>query len=78
MKLSNLAVQIEKEGFFHHLLGLGANMGQIDDSKKVYRISDVTNNDNTTFINVEKFVWEHFLSLLLLCKLNKKEFEKLF
>lgn len=56
MKLSNLAVQIEKEGFFHHLHGLGANMGQIDDSKKVYRVSDVTHNENTTFINVEKFV----------------------
>jgi len=54
MKLSNLTVQMEKETFF--LLGLGANMGQIDDSKKVYRISDVTNNDSTTFINVEKFV----------------------
>lgn len=52
MKLSNLTVQLEKEVFFQHLSGLGADMGQISESKRVYKSHDQQNS----LINVEKFV----------------------
>lgn len=54
MKLSNLTVQLEKEVFFQHLAGLGANMGQINESKRIYRIQE--SSEQNSFINVEKFV----------------------
>lgn len=54
MKLSYLTVQLEKEAFFNHLLGLGANMGQISDSKRVYRSQNSV--EINSFINIEKFV----------------------
>jgi hypothetical protein len=51
--LSSLTIQIEKETFFQHLSGLGANMGQIDESKVVRRAAQ---QEGTGFINIEKFV----------------------
>lgn len=57
MKLSNLTIQIEKDVFFNHLSGLGANMGQIDESKAVHRTNETASSiHNNQFINVEKFV----------------------
>lgn len=60
MKLANLTVQVEKEVFFQHLLGLGANMGQINESKRIYKTAsssgDPANPANSSFINIEKFV----------------------
>ena len=55
MKLSNLAVQLEKEIFFQHLSGLGANMGQIGDSNRVYK-SIESHDQHSALINIEKFV----------------------
>jgi hypothetical protein len=52
LKLSNLTIQIEKETFFQHLSGLGANMGQIDDTRTVRK----SQQEGTGFINIEKFV----------------------
>lgn len=51
MKLNHLTIQIERTSFFHHLSGLGASMGQIDESKSVF-------NDkiNKNVVNFEKFV----------------------
>ena len=56
LKLSNVTVQIEKETFFQHLSGLGANMGQIDESKVVQRTQGNAEPQNSSYINVEKFV----------------------
>ena len=57
MKLANLTVQVEKEVFFQHLLGLGANMGQINESKRVYKTAASTGESSaSSFINIEKFV----------------------
>lgn len=53
LKLTNITVQLEKEVFFQHLLGLGANMGQMNESKRIYK--NQSGSDNS-FINVEKFV----------------------
>lgn len=55
MKLSNLTVQLEKEMFFEHLSGLGADMGQISESKRVYRRSS-DSASQLPLINIEKFV----------------------
>lgn len=55
MKLSNLTVQLEKEMFFEHLSGLGADMGQISESKRVYRRSSDSTNQ-APLINIENFV----------------------
>lgn len=54
LKLTNLVVQLEKEVFFQHLQGLGANMGQINESKRVYK--NQNSADTSAFVNVEKFV----------------------
>lgn len=56
MKLSYLTVQLEKAVFFQHLSGLGANLGQIDDSKCIYKLHDSSRSGGTEFINIEKFV----------------------
>ena len=50
-----MTVQIEKEFFFQHLSGLGANMGQIDTSRIVQRSNEDKLAQNT-LINFEKFV----------------------
>jgi hypothetical protein len=54
MKLSNLTVQLEKEMFIEHLSGLGADMGQISESKRVYKSLETVSQ--TPLINIEKFV----------------------
>jgi hypothetical protein len=51
MKLSDVTVQLEKDVFFQHLMGLGC---QVNDSKRVYKNQDSYEQNN--FINVEKFV----------------------
>ena len=58
LKLANLTVQIEKEVFFQHLSGLGANLGQISESKRVYRTAaaGTTSDSSTSYVNIEKFV----------------------
>jgi len=55
MKLSNVTVQLEKEVFLEHLAGLGAHMGQISESRRVYRRTDRGGGQNV-LVNVEKFV----------------------
>jgi solute carrier family 30 (zinc transporter), member 5/7 len=54
LKLTNLTVQLEKEVFFQHLIGLGANMGQMSDSNRVYKNQNTI--DSNALINVEKYV----------------------
>lgn len=54
MKLTNLTVQLEKEIFIQHLNGLGANMGQINESKRVYKSQESA--EANVFLNVEKFI----------------------
>jgi len=53
MKLSNLTVQLEKEVFFEHLAGLGAHMGQMSESNRIYKKMDRAQG---VLVNVEKFV----------------------
>jgi hypothetical protein len=52
-KVANITVQIEKEIYFQHLLGLGANMVQINDNRRVYR---AIKNDVSSFLHIEKCV----------------------
>jgi len=52
MKLSNLTVQLEKDVFFQHLSGMGASMGQINESNRVYK----PETGHSSFINIEKFI----------------------
>lgn len=54
LKLTTLTIQLEKEIFFQHLIGLGANMGQISESKRVYKNQNEL--DSNSYLNVEKFV----------------------
>ena len=56
VKLSNVTIQIEKEVFFQHLNGLGADMGQIRDSKRTYRSHEQSCAESATCINIEKVV----------------------
>lgn len=53
MKLNYLTVQLEKGSFFQHLSGLGASMGQIDESKSVFNDGQINRSD---LVNIEKFV----------------------
>lgn len=55
LKVANTTVQVEKEIYFQHLMGLGANMVQISDTKRVYRQNKPDNHAHT-FVNVEKYV----------------------
>lgn len=54
MKSTNLTVQLEKEIFIQHLNGLGANMAQINESKRVYKSQESA--EANVFLNVEKFI----------------------
>ena len=51
-----LTVQLEKATFFQHLSGLGASMGQIDESKSVFRSQNSLLVADAISLNVEKYV----------------------
>ena len=46
-------MQIEKEIYFQHLMGLGTNMVQINDNKRVYRANK---SDGVSFLHIEKLI----------------------
>ena len=52
-KIGNITVQIEKEIYFQHLMGLGTNMVQINDNKRVYRANK---SDGVSFLHIEKLI----------------------
>jgi len=57
MKIGNVTIQIEKEAFFQHLMALGANTGQIQNYKRVFKTNRTSHSStydpNSSF---EKFV----------------------